>query len=283
MDRRTLLKRFLIAAAVGGSQAATASPVSSILGAIINRSSINEEDEYFIEVEDIQAPFINDIVLTGQRFDLLKSVSGRLKRVKAEVGYANFSLISFDQALLYARQFSRIGAFPKEEIAFLEEIFYTDANKYGFFGSKVTLNMTEKVNKKEIKKIPRTGNYLFRQSSVDLYGRIRSEVGDSIVLTSGVRGIVKQMYLFITKAVHSGGNLSLASNSIAPPGHSFHGCGDFDVGKVGYGYSNFTEAFAKTAEYKKLQDLGYVKMRYHENNPFGVRFEPWHITVDSTV
>ena len=283
MDRRTLLKRFLIATAVGGSQAVAASPSGSILGAIINQASLNEEDEYFIDVEDTQAAFSRDIVLAGQRFDLLKSVSDRLKRVKREVGYANFSLISFDQALLYARRFPQIGAFSKEEISFLEEIFYTDANEYGFLGSKVTLKMTEKVSKNEIKKIPKTGNYLFRQSSVELYERIRREVGDSIILTSGVRGVVKQMYLFITKAVHSGGNLSLASRSIAPPGHSFHGSGDFDVGKVGYGHRNFTEAFSETDEYKKLQDLGFVKMRYHEKNPFGVRFEPWHIKVDSAV
>jgi LAS superfamily LD-carboxypeptidase LdcB len=106
-------------------------------------------------------------------------------------------------------------------------------------------------------------------------------MGKSIVLTSGVRGVVKQMYLFLAKAVRSDGNLSMASRSLAPPGHSFHGNGDFDVGKVGYGYRNFTEDFAKTAEFKRLEELGYIRIRYHEKNPFGVRFEPWHIKVVS--
>jgi LAS superfamily LD-carboxypeptidase LdcB len=26
-------------------------------------------------------------------------------------------------------------------------------------------------------------------------------------------------------------------------------------------------------------DLGYIKIRYPKGNPFGVRFEPWHIKV----
>ena len=40
-----------------------------------------------------------------------------------------------------------------------------------------------------------------------------------------------------------------------------------------------TEEFAKTDEYRKMIDLGYVDIRYHETNPFGVRHEPWHIKI----
>ena len=54
---------------------------------------------------------------------------------------------------------------------------------------------------------------------------------------------------------------------------------DFDVGKIGFGRKNFTEAFATTDEFKKLVDLGYVEIRYPEGNTFGVRYEPWHIKV----
>ena len=73
--------------------------------------------------------------------------------------------------------------------------------------------------------------------------------------------------------------LSMASRSLAPPGHSFHGIGDFDVGKKGYGHRNFTADFAETDEFKRLKQLGFVKIRYHETNPFGVRYEPWHVKV----
>jgi hypothetical protein len=73
--------------------------------------------------------------------------------------------------------------------------------------------------------------------------------------------------------------LSMASRSLAPPGYSFHGVGDFDVGKKGYGIYNFTEKFTGTNVYHRLADLGYLKFRYGPDNNLGVRFEPWHIKV----
>ena len=100
-----------------------------------------------------------------------------------------------------------------------------------------------------------------------------------MVLTSGIRSVVKQVYLFMNKAAKVDGNLSLASFSLAPPGHSYHAVGDFDVGKKGFGHKNFSEAFAQTDEFKRLIDLGYLDIRYPQQNPFGVRYEPWHIKV----
>jgi len=90
---------------------------------------------------------------------------------------------------------------------------------------------------------------------------------------------VKQLQLFLSKLDLSNGNLSLASRSLAPPGHSYHGIGDFDVGKKGFGKRNFTADFAMTEEYNKLIKLKYVDLRYTENNQVGVRYEPWHIKV----
>ncbi len=112
-----------------------------------------------------------------------------------------------------------------------------------------------------------------------MYEKICREVGKSIILTSGVRGNVKQMDLFLRKVIRSRGNISVASRSLAPAGYSYHSIGDFDVGKVGFGYRNFTSDFSETNEYKKLIDTGYIKIRYTKNNPYGVRFEPWHIKV----
>lgn len=290
MDRRTLIKGIVVGSAVAGSQTVLASKNSYAIGVANNavsngsgnaekNSSTGGEKDYLTKIKNFNRHFSEDVILTDHRLQILTSVTQRLRRVRSVVGHANFSLLSFDHALLYARRYSKVGKFPNEEIAFLEEIFYTNANDYGFFGSKVTTNITAKISKREIEKIPYTGNFLFRQDSVNLYQKIRKDIGKSIVLTSGVRGVVKQMYLFLAKATRSKGNLSMASRSLAPPGHSFHGNGDFDVGKVGYGHRNFSEDFAKTKEFRRLEELGYIRIRYHENNPFGVRFEPWHVKV----
>jgi LAS superfamily LD-carboxypeptidase LdcB len=110
---------------------------------------------------------------------------------------------------------------------------------------------------------------------------MKKDVGNRLVLTSGVRSIVKQTLLFLNKAEKHRGNLSLASRSLAPPGFSYHGIGDFDVGQIGYGIANFTERFATTDVFNRLQKLEYVKLRYSSENHLGVRFEPWHIHVAS--
>ena len=94
-----------------------------------------------------------------------------------------------------------------------------------------------------------------------------------------MRGIAKQYQLFMAKAVASAGNLSKASRSLAPPGHSYHGIGDFDVGKAGFHRHNFTAAFAETDVYQELQRLDYIGIRYTTHNREGVRYEPWHMRV----
>lgn len=220
-----------------------------------------------------------DIILVGNEYKALKKTLYRLKRLQKTVGYGHFNVVSFDEALQLGRRYSRIGEFTPEELNLIEKLFYENANVYGFYGEKVLSSLTADIKSNETKKIPYTGHYLYRGRAEAMYKEIRKDLGDRIILTSGVRGVVKQMYLFLNKAVKLKGNLSEASTSLAPPGYSFHGIGDFDVGKVGFGYRNFTSAFAETDEYKKLMDLGYIKIRYFEGNPFGVRFEPWHIKV----
>jgi D-alanyl-D-alanine carboxypeptidase len=134
------------------------------------------------------------------------------------------------------------------------------------------------VKEKHITKIPNTGHYLYKGKAVDVYNRITSEM-DTLILTSGVRGVVKQASLFLNKIVETKGNISMASRSIAPIGYSFHGVGDFDVGIKGWGHNNFTDKFATTSEYSRLMEGGYMRIRYDRKNPYGVRFEPWHVKV----
>ncbi len=210
---------------------------------------------------------------------LLKTISLKLKQTQKLVGYGNFNLLGFDDLLKIAREYSKVGKFNKNELDYIEKIFYTEASEYGFFGKKVTSSLSDSILGKETVKIPYTGHYLYKGEPYDLYELLKKEVGPSIILTSGVRSVVKQLDLFLYKANKLDGNYSQAAHSLAPPGYSFHGVSDFDVGKVGFGYKNFTSSFAKTAEYASLQKLGYVSIRYPQGNPFGVRFEPWHIKV----
>jgi len=220
-----------------------------------------------------------DIFLSPPLLPILKTSLNRLERIQKVVGYGNFSLLNFDEALKIGKSYSTIGAFSKPELDFLEMIFYSRVHEYGFMGEKPIKTITGKIIKKKVKKIPATGNYLYRGKPIEIYKTIQNKVGPHVILTSGVRSVMKQFLLFLNKASDSRGNLSMASRSLAPPGYSFHGVGDFDVGKVGYGIHNFTERFTQTDVYKKLTDLGYLKFRYDRDNNLGVRFEPWHIEV----
>ncbi|MFK7161162.1 M15 family metallopeptidase [Marinospirillum sp. MEB164] len=230
-------------------------------------------------VRYFESVFDDDYFLPQEKMQVMRSTYQRLDRVQTIVGHGNFNLLSFDEALLYARNYSEIGAFAQAEIDFLDELYHTDARLYGFYGDRVLDTVTARIPRNEVQRIPGTGHFLFRGQSSHFYDRLLNEVGDDLVLTSGVRSMVKQMHLFLAKADQSDGNMSKASRSLAPPGYSYHAVGDFDVGKVGFGYRNFTDDFADTDVYKRLQDLGFVEIRYTTDNAYGVRYEPWHIQV----
>lgn len=231
------------------------------------------------KIKNFDQTYDDDVLLNPHLHSVLESTVQRLARLQRLVGYANFNLIGFDDALKYARSYSRVGEFTKQELDFIESIFFEDASHYGFLGHKVITQLTSNISSRETVKMPYTGHYLFKGKPISMYNQIKKDIGDSVVLTSGIRGVVKQIHLFLAKAIKTKGNLSQASRSLAPPGHSYHGVGDFDVGKIGFGANNFTAAFSGTDEYKKLRELGYIMIRYTQNNPYGVRFEPWHIKV----
>ncbi|MEJ2235325.1 MAG: M15 family metallopeptidase [Syntrophobacterales bacterium] len=205
----------------------------------------------------------------------------RFERLQRTVGHGNFYLLSFDDAITVSSNYPRVGRFTKEELIFLEMIFYSDAAHYGFLGEKPLQNLTDRIQRRKVLKVPYTGNYLYKGPPLETYKEVRRDLGKEVILTSGIRSVIKQFLLFLNKAYIHNGNLSLASRSLAPPGYSYHGIGDFDVGQVGLGADNFTQRFTTTRVYRKLQDLGYIKIRYVEDNMLGVRFEPWHIKVSS--
>lgn len=248
---------------------------SHIAGSI-KTESLNS---YLEKMQNFEAEHVNDVFLSQERYDTLISVFKRMDRVQNLVGHGNFNVLSFDDMLRYASRYESVGAFPAAEKEFLEALFEDSADRYGFFGEKVIGELTARVPEKDTVKVPQTGHFLYRGRSLALYDKVRREVGGDLILTSGIRSVVKQTHLFLAKTIQSKGNLSRASRSLAPPGHSFHGIGDFDVGKVGLGSKNFTSDFARTDEFKRLVDLGFVDMRYPERNLLGVRYEPWHIKV----
>ncbi len=220
-----------------------------------------------------------DIVLEPGQRETFESVRARLARLQRYVGFGNFNVIGWDEALRHARNQSRVGAFTAAELDFTEDLFFTNADALGFYGDKVVSRLSATIARQDIVKVAGSGHYLFKGQPLETYRRIRRDVGDSIVLTSGIRSVVKQIHLFLDKTARVDGNLSQASYSLAPPGHSYHAIGDFDVGKRGFGSRNFSAAFAETDEFRRLADLGYVDIRYPRDNPFGVRYEPWHIKV----
>ncbi|MBB1487011.1 D-alanyl-D-alanine carboxypeptidase family protein [Oceanospirillum sediminis] len=235
--------------------------------------------DYMQKIRYFEGVFEDDYLIPPEEFKMVQSTLKHMGRVQRTIGHGNFNLISFDQMIKYGRNFSQVGEFTKVELEYLEQLFFADANQYGFFGEKVMPGLTDKIPSRELLKIPKTGHYLFKGKSLALYEKLRKDVGEDIFLTSGIRSTVKQMYLFMSKVVQAEGNMSKASRSLAPPGYSYHAVGDFDVGKIGFGYKNFTEDFAQTDVYKRLQDLGYISIRYTDDNRFGVRYEPWHIQV----
>jgi hypothetical protein len=266
MDRRT----FLSVAAV--------SPLLARNNFILNNNNIFVPKDT-LYIPKITKPTRKNLFLEDNERATFANARNRLRRVKRFVGYGNFNIISFDSAIFYARNYSKIGNFSQKELELLDKLFYDDPVKYGFYGNMTIASITTKISKKQVKKIPRTGHYLFKGKALEDYKRLKKDIGKNLVLTSGVRGVVKQMSLYFDKIYSLNGNITQASYSIAPPAYTYHSISDFDVGKRGYGYKNFTERFAKTREFKALKKLSYIKMRYEKNNKDGVRYEPWHVRV----
>ncbi len=236
--------------------------------------------DYLYKMQHFDAPHPGDIYLTAAQAPLFSSVRAKLEALQRHVGHLNFQVLSLDDARVQARRMAGgNGGFTAAELTFMEELFYADAGDYGFMDQKPFNSFTYAIPDREVLRVPGMGNYIYRGAAEGLWLEIHKQLGDTVVLTSGVRGVLKQFLLFLNKAEHNNGNLSLASRSLAPPGYSYHGVGDFDVGQKGFAEKNFTAAFTETPVFKALNERGYITLRYPRDNFLGVRFEPWHIRV----
>lgn len=224
-------------------------------------------------------PAPKEIYLDKKEQLLLDSSLKKINTVKKIVGYGNFNIIGFDEMISVAQKYSKVDEFTKAELDFMEKMFYANPSVHGFYGKKITQNITDRINEKEVMKIPNTGHYLFKGKAQDSYDLMCKDIGESLVLTSGIRSVVKQFSLYFGKIQSVQYNLNEASKSLAPPAYTYHSIGDFDVGKKGFGYANFTSRFALTSEFKKMRTLRYIDVRYTVNNRDGVRYEPWHVKI----
>ena len=279
MKRRDFLK--VLAVGLLGSGVAT--EVLAQTGTLSPLTTHRDDDikDYLFKMKHFNRSNNDDILLSGDEYMVFVETVKRLSKLEQFIGHGNFQHLNFNDGLFFARKYSQIGEFTKNEVDFLEKTFYTDASRYGFLGKKKLEKITDKINKKDIIKMPYSGTYLHKGISHEIFNKIKKEIGDDLVLTSGIRGVMKQFLLFLKKADKNNGNLSLASRSLAPPGYSFHGIGDFDVGQAGFGINNFTESFTNTDVYRKLLEHGYLTLRYPQDNLIGVRYEPWHIEISS--
>jgi len=224
-----------------------------------------------------EIPEINSVEKTLKNLEqknTIKKIHKKFKYAIKHIGYGNFNKANFNEVNKYAK-------FDSTEQKYLEKLFYTNASVFGFYGEKVINEIDYNISRKELDYIKGTGHFL-REDITPRFNEMIDKALEynkdlEIILTSGIRNIPKQMFLFLNKAKKVNYNLSLAAHSLAPPGCSFHGKCDFDVGRKGFGINNFTNKFAKTKEFEVLTKLGYLQLRYHKNNDLGVRYEPWHV------
>jgi zinc D-Ala-D-Ala carboxypeptidase len=243
---------------------------------------LDQADDLRARSDYFDREFPSDILAKGDEFKLLVRLAQKFDKIQSYVGHGNFNILSYNDAVYFSSVVSSIEPFSPEEKRWLEKLFYNDAKIYGFMGEKIFRELdSDEIKKNNVIKVPYTGHFLLKGPSYETYQRLTEDVGEGLILTSGVRSLAKQFHLFLEKARETKGNLSRASRSLAPPGYSFHGRGDFDVGQIGGGLMNFTDQFSETPEFKRLIELGYIDIRYEQSNLLGVRFEPWHIKVEA--
>jgi len=283
MKRRYLLKT--LGLGFCGFGIAPGVSAKTLQGYFAGKKAYQEDElkDYLQKIHNFNKPHDDDVLLDHGQYETFESTVLRLRRLQKLVGHGNFNILNFTDGLSLAGNYSKVGKFTKQELQFMELTSYEDGQRYGFLGQKPLKEITDQVKKKDVIKIPHSGNYLYKERSIEIFDDIKKELGDQVILTSGIRSVMKQFLLFLNKVHSSEGNLSLASRSLAPPGYSFHGNGDFDVGQKGYGKLNFTGTFTETEVYKRLSEMGYLQLRYPADNKLGVRYEPWHIKINANV
>ena len=93
---------------------------------------------YFEKMQNFEKSHPEDVFLPPADLALLVGTFKRIDRVQSLVGHGNFNVLSFDEMLKFSKRYSRVGAFEQDEVRFIESMFHESAQRYGFFGNKVT-------------------------------------------------------------------------------------------------------------------------------------------------
>ena len=88
-------------------------------------------------IEEIDA---TTCITNGNIDATVTSLLAKLNIVQNQVGYVQFNILSFDELLKTASRCKK--PLTKEEISFIESIFYGDPRKYGFFGERTVPQLT---------------------------------------------------------------------------------------------------------------------------------------------
>ena len=85
---------------------------------------------------DFERDYDDDIFLQHEELGVLHSVSLRLKNLQSTVGYGNFNILNFDDALKLGKRFDAVGQFTPVELDFIERIFFPQCRRIWIFRRK---------------------------------------------------------------------------------------------------------------------------------------------------
>ena len=233
------------------------------------------------KTRDFDRTYADDYLLAESRLELLAATADKLERAVRVIGPWAFQprLLRRPAALRPPlRRDRRLLAEPR--LQFLDEIFYTDAELYGFHGQQGpgradlpgSTSAMSSGSPRPVTTCCGENRSRGTRGSARTWGR-------NVFLTSGVRGVVKQYQLFLSKAVTTGGNLSQASRSLAPPGYSYHAIGDFDVGRVGFGSEELHRRLRRDGGVPQAHRPRLRGHPLHRDQPLWRAPEPWHIKI----
>ena len=126
-------------------------------------------EQYLKKIRHFDAIFASDIQLDPRYESLLLRTAAHLVQVESYTGHGNFNLMSLDEMIKAGKNFPKTRAFQADELNFIEEVFFANPNRYGFFGKKVSRDITDFIPKKDVAKISNSGHYLLKGESLNLY------------------------------------------------------------------------------------------------------------------
>lgn len=112
---------------------------------------------------------------------------------------------------------------------------------------------------------------------------IKTEIGSNLMVESGYRSPAHQAIVFLTYLELFKFDIKYVASGVALPGYSQHG-DPFNtaldvINQDGIPTDEYPEFFAETKEYawliKNADKYGF-HLSYPKDNPYGVKYEPWH-------